>query len=281
MSPRLLRPRASGATHPEARDWAARVTTNGGSVSSTTLAAVSAFCAAIDAAGIRGRFARLSLLCGNSDASLNAVRTPLYRSTSFGGTGLGGTIDTNINFVQGDYTETGASGGLKGSTSTAKVLGTGLDNATAAFAGNGNVHISVYVTEADSGGTFNYWAGIGVGFIGATYSSGSGAFYKYSSMDLFSSVSSFTGHFIGTSTSGTAHVCYSAGASIATSSTLTNQAWTGELAVFNNSASSPNAALCSDSRLSAYSFGPSLSASQAASYYAAIQAFQTALGRNK
>jgi hypothetical protein len=257
------------------------VTTNGGSVSTNTLAAASAFCAAIDAAGIRGRFARLSLLCGNSDASLNAVRTPLYRSTSFGGTGLGGTIDTNINFVQGDYAETGANGGLKGSTSTAKVLATGLDNATVAFAGNGNVHISAYVTAADSGNTFNYWAGNGTGFIGPTYSSGSGAFYKYSSMDLLSSASSFTGHFIGTSTSGSAHACYSAGASIATSSTVTNQPWSGELAVFNNSASSPLAALGTDSRLAAYSFGPSLNATQAAAYYAAIQAFQTALGRNK
>jgi hypothetical protein len=257
------------------------VTTNGGTVSTNTLAAASAFCAAIDAAGIRGRFARLSLLCGNSDASLNAVRTPLYRSTSFGGTALGNAIDTNINFVQGDYTETGANGGLKSSTSTAKVLATGLNNATANFGGNGNLHMSVYATEADSGNAFNYWAGNGVGFIGPTYSSGSGAFYKYSSMDLLSSVSPYTGHFIGTSTSNNAHACYSAGASIATSSTITNQAWDGELAVFNNSASSPLAALCSDSRLAAYSFGPSLNATQAAAYYAAIQAFQTALGRNK
>jgi hypothetical protein len=62
MNPRLLRPRST--IHPEAADWANRVRANGGSVSGSTLTAVSRFCASISAAGIRDRFYRLNLFCG-------------------------------------------------------------------------------------------------------------------------------------------------------------------------------------------------------------------------
>jgi len=73
MSPRLLRPRQT--LHPDAAAWAARVVSNGGSVTGTTLSAVSKFCASIDSAGIRDRFYRLNLFCGTG---LNACTVPLY-----------------------------------------------------------------------------------------------------------------------------------------------------------------------------------------------------------
>jgi hypothetical protein len=124
MNNRILRPLASGV-HPEAAAWRSAVVANGGSVSASTVRAVSNFCAAIDAAGIRDKFYRLNLFCGNSDASLNAVRTPLYRGQSLAGTQYGNALDTNNNFVPDDYAETGASGGLIGNTTT-KYLNTGL-----------------------------------------------------------------------------------------------------------------------------------------------------------
>jgi len=115
----LARPRV----HQDALDWARRVVTNGGSVSQPTLRSVSAFCDAIDRAGIRDRFYRLNLFCG---AGLSACLVPLYRGQSLVGTQYGGTTDTNNGpFVSADYTETGASGGLIGNTTT-KYLNTGL-----------------------------------------------------------------------------------------------------------------------------------------------------------
>lgn len=144
MSPTLLRPRQN--LHPDAASWASRVVANGGSVGSS-LPAVNTFCKAIAAAGIRDRFYRLNLFCGASDASLNAVRTPLYRGPSLSGTQFGNTTDTNNLFVAGDYAETGTTGGLKGNGST-KYLETGL---AMTFLGTNQLHLfSSFLPDASS-----------------------------------------------------------------------------------------------------------------------------------
>jgi hypothetical protein len=74
MNNRLMRPLASGF-HPEAAAWRSAVIANGGSASTSTVRAVSNFCAAIDAAGIRDRFYRLGIFAGSN---LNAALVPLY-----------------------------------------------------------------------------------------------------------------------------------------------------------------------------------------------------------
>jgi hypothetical protein len=135
---------ALGGPHVEAMDWASRVVTNGGSVSASTLRAVSAFCVAVDAAGIRDRFLRLNLFCGTG---LSAALVPLYRSASFGGTTYGNTTDTNNNFVSGDYNDTGAVSGLTGN-GTSKYLNTGV-NANAVSATD--CHLGVGLASAATG----------------------------------------------------------------------------------------------------------------------------------
>jgi hypothetical protein len=144
MSPRLLCPR-TGGFHPEASDWRTRVIANGGSVSGSTLKAVSDFCKAIDKAGIRDRFYRLNLFCGNADSALNAVRTPLYRAQSFTASPLGNATDENTGtFVQGDYAE---NNGLLGNGST-KYLSTGLPMT---FLGSNQVHLfASFVPDASA-----------------------------------------------------------------------------------------------------------------------------------
>ena len=119
MSPRLLRPRST--VHPEAQSWATRVIANGGTFSGSTLSAVSKFCRDIDAAGIRDKFYRLNLFCGEQ---LQAALCPLYLSTSRIGSALGQPTDTNNNFVSGDYTERGSTGGMTRSSGGTKQIST-------------------------------------------------------------------------------------------------------------------------------------------------------------
>lgn len=148
MSPRLLRPIASGV-HPEAAAWRSAVVANGGSVSASTMKAVNTFCAAIDAAGIRDRFYRLNLFCGDN---LNAALVPLYRGPTFGGTTYGYVTDTNNNFVSGDYSE---NTGLIGN-GTNKGLATGL--VRSAISGDASVHSGVFVHTSGTG-TFRTYVG--------------------------------------------------------------------------------------------------------------------------
>lgn len=111
-----LPPTASNA---DAQSWINRVYANGGTVSTSTANAVNTFCNSIDSAGIRSRFYRLNLFCGTGLAS---ALVPLYRGQSLGGTQFGNATDTNNNFVAADYTETS---GLIGNGSS-KTLDTGL-----------------------------------------------------------------------------------------------------------------------------------------------------------
>lgn len=156
--------------HREAVDWATRVATAGGTVNLRTINAVDRFCRDIEAAGIRGKFYRLNLMCGDFTAAL----VPLYRNTSFAGSVLGNTTDTNNNFVSGDYSETGTStGGLK-SNGSSKWLSTGVNPVTIS-ASSSDFHLCIYSKGASATGTSrayigNRLAGGDESFIGLTSS---------------------------------------------------------------------------------------------------------------
>jgi len=151
MSPRLMRPIATGASyHPEALAWQTAALANGGTVTASTMQAVSDFCAAIDAADIRSSFLRMNLVCGGN---LAAARTPLYRGASATGTQYGATIDANVGpYASGNYTQ---STGLTGDGAT-KYLDTTLTIGTlATFGANySNVHVSVYNRTSANGPHF-------------------------------------------------------------------------------------------------------------------------------
>lgn len=281
MSPRLLRPRATGF-HPEAQDWRNRVIANGGTVSGSTLKAVSDFCRSIDAAGIRDRFLRLNLFCGNSSSTLAAVRTPLYRGQSLTGTQLGNTTDTNVNFVQGDYTETGAGGGLN-SNGTTKYLNTGVAaNATTL----GDRHLAIYeVSKTPNAFDIS---------IGARSSSPVTYFeltttspatnYVFRSSDSVTSAadsgySAAGAMMMGVHPSSHTGVLYRNGSSTGTANFASrNNTYGGSIFVFTaNSDGSPTD--YADITSGGYSIGLAMTAAQALAYYNAMQAFQTALGR--
>lgn len=146
MSPRLLRPRASGV-HPEAAAWRSAAVANGGSVSTTTMRAVDAFCRSIDAAGLRSKMVRVNLMCGSN---LNAVLVPLYRATSRTGTQLGNATDTSDNFTNDHYAE---NSGLVGNASNRRLF-TGL--ARSSVSSSASLHAGVFAHTRGTGAFRQY-----------------------------------------------------------------------------------------------------------------------------
>jgi hypothetical protein len=278
--------------HPEAANWAARVVANSGSVTATTLAAVNTFCQAIDTAGIRGKFVRLNLLCGTG---LPACLVPLYRGTSLTETQYGGTTDDNANFVDGDYTETGTSGGLNsGSSNTTKYLRTGMDAVTAGLA-NTDTHIAWYSrAQINASGAGNVAGAFGGGVPQSTWQSllfgslnllffRSGGASSCGLENVTLSGANRSGHLI-TQRSGSSAQCYRQGSDLGLTATTTNtNTWSsvspGAPYIFaRNNGGSADQLL--SARLQMYSLGTSFTSTQASAYSSAVQAFQTSLTRN-
>jgi hypothetical protein len=275
MSPRLLRPRAS--EHPEALAWRARVREEGGSVSGATLNAVSQFCRDIDAAGIRDRFFRLNLFAGTG---LNAALVPLYTGPSRTGTQYGSTFDANLgstSFVSGDYAESGASGGLRGTG--AAYLNTGLPMNYPA--NNGDRHLAVYKNLPATDTHYS------IGVVDNTSPSTlyqlvriAGLYFYFSggnTENIFASDSA--GMWLATGTVN--RILYKNGASVANNTNGSDTVNTATRPFFIFAQNSDGSAIgISDERQAGYSIGLSMNAQEVADYYAAMQAFQTTLGRN-
>jgi len=280
MNPKLLRPKASGV-HPEAAAWRTAVIANGGTVSATTMGGVNRFCLSIESAGLRDRFLRLNLVCGNS---LLAALVPLYLGQSRTATQLGNTTDTNNNFVSGDYTE---ATGLQGNGST-KYLITGVN---ASNLNRNSTHLGVYGTNLGDASTgYGSLAGARDGTAnnliqldGKNSNVAVNRFFSSAanSVVVAGSPAATGGHVIGVSASSTDLRVYVAGSS--TGITATDR--TSGLLIaqpiyifannFNGSPSDHSAMRCR-----AYSFGIGMTAAQVLAFYNALQTFQTSLGRN-
>lgn len=286
----IARPRIRVTTyHPEATDWVRRVGLVGGGVSPGTAGAVSRFCFAADRGGWRDRFLRLNLFCGGQNASptgLNACLVPLYLGRSFGGARFGNATDTNVGpFVSGDYSETGASGGLQGSTARGLRLKTGLAFSTMPAA---DVHLAAYeiaqsndINDASIGARHvaaNEYCELGLANPATNY--GFTGFRNTYAAALLSGYTSPGALMIG-SVSGTSISLYRRGslAASATAATQLTSALTSHVAVFATENEAAANVDLSNARLGGYSAGLSMNASQALSYHNAMQAFQSSLGR--
>lgn len=250
---------------------------NGGSVSASTMRAVSAFCAAINAAGLRDRFYRLNLFCGTG---LNAALVPLYRSRTFGGSVLGNATDTNNGpFASGDYIETGATAGLVGNGSS-KYLETGFN--PSAPASESSFHLSTYVSGTESSGTTRIFLG---SFPNETLIGHmSGGSVQRGNIGASSAArvgpASFQQGLLAVATDGTrSHQFYVDGSASGSAATGVGAFQDADLYVFAvNNAGSP-AFYTLAPRMRAYSVGLGMSAAQMAAYNTAIQAFQSSLNR--
>jgi hypothetical protein len=268
----------SSTLHAEAADWRARVVAAGGNVSGTTLAAVSKFCTDIDTAGIRSRFYRLNLMCGDFTGCL----IPLYRATSFVGSVLGSTSDTNNNFVSQDYNETGSStGGLKGNGST-KYLATGYNPSTAS-ASETNFHLSIYAKGTEASGTSRAFIGNRLGtaaetFIGLTTSGQveSAGVSCQTSERVTAPSGTKEGLMLVTTNGSRSQTYYLNG----TASTSVNASANGPFASAGIDVFRASTFYSLARYIRAYSIGLGLSSTQEASFRSALVTFQTSLTRN-
>jgi hypothetical protein len=283
MSGKLLRPKTSG--HPEALAWRDAVVANSGTVSASTLAAVTTFCRAIDSAGLRDRFYRLNLFCGDG---LSAVLVPLYRGPSRTGTQYGNTTDANVNFVGGDYT---LASGLTGNGSN-KYLQTGvrLDLLPAGVETNG--HLSAYVRTTPNSNamisSYSYHSSTAADRHRYEMTPNNGTFGRETGGNGPGSPT-YPGHQVATRSSASSLFTYhNAVGGSETTTSLTPAATGVPFTVFCRNfvtGTPPGTGLYTPTfyfsgALGAYSIGQSLSAAQVSAFNVAMVAFQTALGRN-
>lgn len=270
--------------HPEAAGWAQRVRNNNGSVSRTTLNLVSQFCRFVEQNNIRELFYRLNLFCGDN---LQAALVPLFcgPNSSFV---FGNATDTNLNFVSGDYSE--STGMNPGASNANKHLRTGLSpNAM----GNSDGHLSAYIHMPNSMAATQYHV---ISVLNTSqeryFLFGNRTSTAYNPGEMCSwglnvnvviGPGTFTGGhiiFSQNSAAGQSLAVVNGGtkitAGVSTRSPLTCPRDFYVFAV--NNGGSPLFYL--NQVLRAYSIGRAMTAQQADVYYAAMNAFQTALGRS-
>lgn len=280
---------SAGVWNADAADWIKRVEANSGSVSTATANAVTTFCNAIDAAGIRDKFYRLNLFCGTG---LNACLVPLYRGPSLSGTQYGNTTDTNNGpFVSDDYVETGASGGLLGNGSS-KYLDTGLSPSD--YQANASTgHISAYHSQPTGTNVNrtviacnNAASGLRFWIVSDIFSTSSvAAMYgatRSAPQTLGSQVGAPAGHRLVSRTASNSLTHYLDAVSVGTDSldiSFSNEAIADDFYILARN-DNGTADRFGNSRVMAYSIGEGITSQQASDYYNAVQTFQTSLGRN-
>lgn len=262
----------TGSIHPEAQNWASRVAANGGSVSPDTLKAVSDFCK--ETASIRSLFLRLNLFCGNN---LNAALVPLYLGEA-PGIVYGNTVDTNVNFVAGDYTERGINGGLIGN-GVNKYLNTGFVPNSVAAMGLNDSSLSFYARTSNSS---ERDIGVTDASINRfTICCNRGSFVRPSINQtglLSTTISTVLGlNLISRSVSGSLEYYFNLNSPVNVVGASSNKPNISVFIFAENLTGSPSG--YSNRRSGGYHFGKNLTASQVAIFYNALQKFQTSLNR--
>jgi hypothetical protein len=256
--------------NPETTSYRDRVIANGGTIPESSLDAIEKFVQDCKNANIWSKFLDVGVFAGSN---LNAALVKLvYQS--------GGGVLTNVNFVSGDYNETGANGGLNGDGAT-KYLNTGF-NAQSLLPDNG--HLSFYLREDVSAsgnrallgvlaGADQYWFGAvnpasasDARYGGTQSASGSGAFTKGFYVDTRAAANDLrlyrNGTQIGANTNNITH----------NKPNLSFYAW-----AFNSNGST--GAILSG-RGSFYSIGQSLTAMEVAAFNDAVKTLQRNLNRD-
>lgn len=268
----------SSINHPDVDIWLNTISLNGGSASPSTITALNAFCDSIDSAGLRSKFIRLNLFCGNN---LQACLVPIYSDLN-----VRTDINFNNNFTSSDYNETGINGGLQGN-GTSKGLITGVSTLLIPT----NFHLSTYVSVPNTTISLGYdISGINsdsndhrIALTNVLFGSPG---YVFSCFQLINtpyiSATNTAGFYIGSCLTITGKL-YRNGISVSSgTNTGSNRVPSNyPLMVFGGSQSGSNSMRnFSPARLNAYSAGFSLTDSEASTFNTIMQTFQTALNRN-
>lgn len=288
----------SGNNHPDVQLWLNNISFNGGSASAGTISALNTFCNSIDNAGLRSKFYRLNLFCGNN---LNAALVPLYSSAHWLNPSYGfSDYDKNFNFTNSDYYETGSNAGLTSSGADpaqqnvgTKYLDTGFFPSMIGSIGSliDNLHIAATVSTtaiSAAGQTIVYstnsyvdlWT-LSIQLLGGYANvrstitqNGINAQLSPLSTGLVSPAT----HLISSRLTTTDSRVYQAGSQIGSTNTTpvtaTLTSPTVTFLLFRQSAG-----YYSNLRLSDYSFGKGLTSSEASSYSSILQTFKNSLNR--
>jgi hypothetical protein len=247
-----------------------RVLANGGSISDASLNAVEKFVQDCKNAQVWDKLIEVAPFAGsNLSAALVKLIYP----------GGGSGVITNVNFVAGDYNETGANGGLNGDGAT-KYLNTGFNAQTLL---PDNAHLSFYLREDVSAasnrsliGTLNgsdqYWLGA------LTNTQTNIRLGQVATAALGQNMGK--GFYLGSRPAVNALKLYKNGAVIATDSTSVthNKPSLNLFAFAFNSAGTASAFV--PGRGSFYSIGQSLSDTEAQAFHEAVRTLQRNLNRD-
>ena len=258
--------------NPETTDYRARVIANGGTISDASIDAIEKFVQDCKNANIWSKLLDVAPFAGTnlSAAMVKLVYQPGVPS-----------VLTNVNFVAGDYNETGANGGLLGDGTT-KYLNTGFNVQTTPLPDN--AHLSFYLRE-DVGAAGNRSM---IGTINGTEQYWIGSLTPASQVNTrFGQTVAATlsaplnkGFYIGTRSSSTLLRLYKNGALVATeTSAVVHTKPNLNIFAFGwNTAGLPAAYL--PVRGSFYSIGQELNATEAAALTDAVQALERNLSRD-
>jgi hypothetical protein len=256
---------------PETLDYRDRVVAAGGSMTVATLDSIEKFVRDCKEAGL---WSRLLEVCPFAGSDLTSALVKLVRPN-----GVANSL-TNVNFVAGDYSETGVNGGLNGNGTT-KYLNTGFNIQTHL---PDNAHMSFYLRD-DVGGAANV---IAVGAISGSDQYWAGALNpasqvhsRFGQLTLVTGSGGLTkGFYVGSRTAANSLKLYRNGAQVgADSNTVTHTKLNYNAFVFAyNNGSAAGGFLAG--RLAFYSIGHGLTETETLAFHEAVRTLQRNLDRS-
>lgn len=258
----------------DAQNWVDRVFENGGTVGQKTADAVNAFCIRVDSTGLRSKFYRLNLFCGND---LNACLTPLYLGPG-DGRFYGSRTETNTGITGPNYQERA---GLAAPDSAFLLTGVSLHDIGCSESGHMCFYQNQYNIDANPYVPADRTA-IGCGVTSISLQGGGSSIAKsYYGGGQSTDTPYFGGLFVSNRESPDSLKIYEQGVLFGSdSNSFSIEAQISRVGIFTGtSGSSAVGSNYSSGSLKGYSFGKSMTQQEIENYTLIMEDFQSSLGR--